>query len=61
MGKSTMLIGEDVMDLQNDRAAIVSGFGSGYPERGTHQDVTQLSDISKLEEIMISHGRAPLA
>jgi hypothetical protein len=48
--ESTMLIGEDVVDLQNDRATIFAGFGSGYPD-AVPANVTQLFDISKLEEM----------
>ncbi|MGA8569356.1 MAG: hypothetical protein WB580_16310, partial [Candidatus Binataceae bacterium] len=48
--ESTMLIGEDVVDLQNDRATIFAGFGSGYPD-AVPANVTQLYDISKLEEM----------
>ncbi len=45
-----MLVGEDVVDLQNDRATIFAGYGSGYPN-AVPANVTQLFDISKLEEM----------
>jgi Protein of unknown function (DUF1329) len=47
---STMLIGENVVDVQNDRTTIFAGYGSGYPN-AEPANVTQLFDISKLEEM----------
>jgi hypothetical protein len=26
-----MLVGENIIDVQNERATILAGFGSGYP------------------------------
>lgn len=48
--RSTMLIAESVIDLQNNRGTIFTGYGSGYPtpEPGS---VEQLYDISRLEEM----------
>ncbi len=48
--ESTILIGENVVDLQNRRATIFAGYGSGYPN-ATPDNVSQLYDISKLEEM----------
>jgi hypothetical protein len=48
--ETNMLVGEDVVDLQNDRATIFAGYGSGYPD-AVPASVTQLYDISKLEEM----------
>ena len=48
--EATMLIGENIIDVQNDRTTIFSGFGSGYPN-AVPANVTQLYDISKLEEM----------
>ena len=48
--ESTILIGENVVDLQNRRATIFAGYGSGYPN-ATPSNVSQLYDISKLEEM----------
>jgi len=45
-----MLIGENVVDVQNERTTIFAGYGSGYPEAAP-ANVTQLFDISKLEEM----------
>ena len=45
-----MLIGENVVDVQNERATIFAGFGSGYPN-AVPANVTSLYDISKLEEM----------
>jgi len=45
-----MLIGENVVDVQNERATIFEGFGSGYPN-ASPENVMQLYDISKLEEM----------
>jgi hypothetical protein len=45
-----MLVGENIIDVQNDRATIFAGFGSGYPN-AVPANVTQLYDISKLEEM----------
>jgi len=45
-----MLVGENIIDVQNERATIFAGFGSGYPN-AVPANVTQLYDISKLEEM----------
>jgi hypothetical protein len=39
-----------VIDVQNDRATIFSGFGNGYPN-ATEEHVRRLFDINKLEEV----------
>jgi hypothetical protein len=44
------LIGENVVDLQNERSSIFVGYGAGYPN-AVPANVTQLYDISKLEEM----------
>jgi hypothetical protein len=48
--ESGMLVGENIIDVQNERATIFAGFGSGYPN-AVPANVTQLYDISKLEEM----------
>jgi len=45
-----MAVGESIVDVQNDRATILAIFGSGYPN-AVPDSVTQLYDISKLEEM----------
>jgi len=39
-----------IVDVQNERATIFAGYGSGYPN-AVPNNVTQLYDISKLEEM----------
>src|SRR5581483_1553023 len=48
--RSVMLIEESVVDVQNSRATIFTGYGSGYPTAHA-ANVDQLFDISKLEQM----------
>ncbi|HVB79237.1 MAG TPA: DUF1329 domain-containing protein [Candidatus Binataceae bacterium] len=48
--QAPMLIGESVVDVQNKRATIFTGYGNGYPN-AVPANVTSLYDISKLEEM----------
>jgi hypothetical protein len=48
--RSLMLVGESVIDVQNNRATIFTGYGNGYPT-AMPRSVNELYDISKLEEM----------
>ncbi|MDB5107446.1 MAG: outer rane lipoproteinsorting protein [Candidatus Binatus sp.] len=48
--QATILQAESVIDVQNDRATLFSGFGNGYPTP-TVEHVSRLFDINKLEEV----------
>jgi len=48
--EATILQAETVIDVQNDRATIFSGFGNGYPN-ATEEHVRRLFDINKLEGV----------
>ena len=48
--EATILQAETVIDVQNDRATIFSGYGNGYPN-ATKEHVIRLYDINKLEEV----------
>lgn len=48
--RTVMLTGESVVDVQNNRATIFTGYGSGYP-LAQASNVDTLFDISKLEQM----------